>query len=292
MSRFRIGCVPITWKNVPQDQVLREIVESGYEGVPAGPRGGMTARGVLDELYGYGLDPAPTYMGGDLWTPEAQEPALEQAARLAAFAREADVTELFISAGGSRTFVGPRGLNRMRVAGRVEPSDAMSDAEYRQLADTLNRIGEITRAEDVRLCYHNHCASVIETREEIERLLSLVDPDLVFLGPDTGHLAWGGTDVVEFFREHADRILAVHLKDIDPRVMMEGRSRQWDYAVCREQGIYTELGEGFVDFPGVLEALRAADYRGWLLAETDVTQLPTAYESAVVSRDYLESLGL
>jgi inosose dehydratase len=292
MSRFLIGCVPITWKNVPQDQVLREIADAGYEGVPAGPRKDASTRQVLDELAGYGLKPAPTYMGGDYWKPETQAPAVEQAGRIAKFSREAGVSELYISAGGSRTFVGPRGLSRMQVAGRVQPEDSMSDAEFRQLAETLNRVGEAALAEGVRLCYHNHCASVIETREEIERMLSLVDRSLVFLGPDTGHMAWGGTDVVDFFREHVDSIMTVHLKDIDPSVMAEGRRNEWDYGVCRDHGIYTELGRGFVDFPGMLKVLKDADFDGWLLAETDVTQLPTAKESAVVSRRYLKGLGL
>ena len=292
MSGFRIGCVPITWKNVPQDQVLREIADAGYEGVPAGPRKGMSTQEVLDHLAGYGLKPAPTYMGGDLWKAETQAGAVEQAGRIAKFSREAGVTELYVSAGGSRTFVGSRGLTRMQVAGRVQPEDGMSDAEFKQLAETLNRAGEAALAEGVRICYHNHCASVIETRHEIDRLFSLVDRDLVFLGPDTGHMAWGGTDVVEFFRDYADSILSVHLKDIDPGVMADGRREEWDYAVCREHGIYTELGQGFVDFPGMVQVLKDAGYDGWLLAETDVTQLPTALESAVVSRAYLKQLGL
>ena len=292
MADFRIGCVQSTWKEVPRDQVLREIAEAGYEGVPAGPQEGKSTREVLDDLAGYGLAPAPTYLGGDFWKEETQADAIERARRIAAFAREAGVTELYAATGGSRTFVGSRGLNRMQVAGRVGPEDGLSDEQFRQLAETLNRIGEVTLAEGVALCFHNHVASVIETREEIDRLFSLVDRDLVFLGPDTGHLAWGGSDVVAFVRDYADCIKSVHLKDIDPRVMAQGREEEWDYPTCREHGIYTELGKGFVDFPGMLQVLKAADYEGWLLAETDVTQLPTALESAVISREYLRGLGL
>jgi inosose dehydratase len=292
MAAFRIGCVPITWKNVPRDQVLREIVEAGYEGVPAGPRKDGATRDVLDELAGYGLAPAPTYLGGDFWKREAQADGLEGARRIATFAREAGVTELYVATGGSRTFVGSRGLNRMQVAGRVRPEDGLSDAEFRQLAETLNRMGEITLAEGVSICFHNHVASVIETREEIDRLFSLVDRDLVFLGPDTGHLAWGGCDVVQTFRDYIESIKTVHLKDIDRNVMEEGRRKEWDYPTCREHGTYTELGRGFVDFPGTVKVLEDAGFDGWLLAETDVTQLPTALESAVVSRDYLRGLGL
>lgn len=292
MAAFRIGCVPITWKNVPQDRVLREIAGAGYEGVPAGPQKDKSAREVLDGLASYGLKPAPTYLGGDFWKKEAQADGLERARRIAAFAREAGVGELYVATGGSRTFVGSRGLNRMQVAGRVQPEDGLSDAEFRQLAEALNRIGEVALAEGVSICFHNHVASVVETREEIDRLFSLVDRELVFLGPDTGHLAWGGSDVVETFRDYADSIKTVHLKDIDPDVMAEGRQKEWDYPTCCEHGVYTELGQGFVDFPSMMEVLRDAGFDGWMLAETDVTQLPTALESAVVSRNYLRDLGL
>ncbi len=292
MAAFRIGCVQITWKNVPRDQVLREIVEAGYEGVPAGPQKGKSTQEVLDDLAGYGLDPAPTYLGGDFWQKETQADGVERARRIATFAREAGITELYVATGGSRTFVGSRGLNRMQVAGRVQPEDGLSDAEFKQLAETLNMIGEVTLAEGVSICFHNHVASVIETREEIDRLFSLVDRELVFLGPDTGHLAWGGCDVVETFRDYADSIKTVHLKDIDADVMAEGRQKEWDSSTCREHGVYIELGQGFLDFPGMMDVLKGAGFDGWLLAETDVTQLPTALESAVVSRNYLRDLQL
>ena len=43
------------------------FAEAGYEGVPAGPRKEMSTQEVLDDLASYGLKPAPTYMGGDLF---------------------------------------------------------------------------------------------------------------------------------------------------------------------------------------------------------------------------------
>ena len=66
---------------------------------------------------------------------------------------------------------------------------------------------------------------MIETREEIDRLLSLLDPALIFLGPDTGHLAWAGADPVAFCRDYAARIKTIHVKDVDARVRDRGRIR-------------------------------------------------------------------
>ena len=49
---------------------------------------------------------------------------------------------------------------------------------------------------------------------------------------------------------------------------------------------------GCVDFSTVFEILGNAGFQGWLIVETDVTQLPTALESAIVGRKYLRGLGL
>ena len=94
--------------------------------------------------------------------------------------------------GGFEGYVAASGKNRKQVAGHVGPEDGLTEVEFRQFAETLNQVGEVTLREGVRSCLHNHVGSVIETGEEVERLMEMVDPALVFLGPDTGHLAWAG----------------------------------------------------------------------------------------------------
>ncbi len=112
------------------------------------------------------------------------------------------------------------------------------------------------------------------------------------MGPDTGHLAWAGADVVQFCRDYADSIKTMHIKDVDPAVLKVGVPAEWDYGTFSDKGIWTELGRGCVDFPVVFKILENAGFAGWLIVETDVTQLPTALESAIISREYLRGLGL
>ena len=239
----------------------------------------------------YGLKPAPGYLGAAFWERDHREQILERARQLALFMRQVDCTELYVAAGGF-DYVTSSGKTRSQLAGHVRPEDALSDEEYEQFARVLNEVGEITLKEGVRSCFHNHVGSVIETREEIDRLFSLVDRDLVFQGPDIGHLAWAGADVVQFCRDYADSIKTMHLKDINPEVMQEGREKEWDYRTFSERGIFTELGEGFVDFPAIFDILKDAGFQGWVIVETDVTQKPTALESAIISRNYLKSIGI
>lgn len=292
MEGILVGCGQITWsRDTPREQVLAEIAQAGYEGAPAGSRAGSSAEEVVEFYARHGLKPAPGYLGADFWEKTQREQILERAGQLARFTRQVGCTELYVAAGGFG-YVTPSGQTRSQVAGHVSPEDVLSDEEYEQFAKVLNEVGEITLKEDVRSCFHNHVGSVIETRDEIDRLFSLVDRDLVFQGPDIGHLAWGGVDVVQFCRDYADSIKTIHLKDINPEVLKEGQENKWDYRTFSENGIFAELGEGFVDFPAIFDILQAVGYQGWVIVETDVTQKPTALESAIISRNYLKSIGV
>ena len=82
------------------------------------------------------------------------------------------------------------------------------------------------------------------------------------------------------------------MKDIDPRVLAEGVANGWDYGTFSAHGIFAELGEGMVDYPPILRILADAGFDGWMIVETDVTQKPSAAESARISRDYLRRIGL
>lgn len=166
----------------------------------------------------------------------------------------------------------------------------MSDEEFAQCARTLSEFGRITLEHGVRPCFHNHVGTVIETRRELDHLMELCD-DSVFLGIDTGHLAWGGADVVDTVDSYGDRVLTLHLKDIVEEVRLRGVAQDWDYKTFTRNGIFTELGQGAVDFVGLKRLLDARDFTGWLIVETDITQRPTALESAQVSLAYLRSIG-
>lgn len=291
MKKIQIGCGQITWKNVEEAQVLAEIASAGYAGAPAGPRSNESAADLLARFAAAKLLPAPGYLSGAFWRADQAADLMARAAEYATFAQAVGSTELYVAAGGFDNYTTARGLTRNQVAGHVHPNDSMSEEEFHQFAATLNRVGAILLEKGVRACFHNHVGSVIETKAEIDHLWDLVDQELIFMGPDTGHLAWGGVDVVPFCREYASAIKTMHIKDIDPQVLAEGREKNWDYRTFSERGIFTELGTGFVDFPAVLNILEGANFEGWLIVETDVTQRSSALISAQISRRYLAELG-
>jgi inosose dehydratase len=279
-----IACAQLTWKGIAEDTVLAEIGSAGYDGAVA--KYDRPAADTATIFARHGLKPAPGYYGATFWKPEEREQIVAGACRAAVVMRELGCAQLFVAASGE--YVGAGGRTRRQVAGHVGTEDGLTDAEFAKFAETLNAVGAATLAEGVSTCFHNHVGTVIETAAEFDRLLAATDPGTVFLGPDTGHLTWGGADAAAFCAKHADRIRAVHLKDIDEGVRRRGVAGEWDYRTFVEHGIFAELGAGSVDLPAVLAIVAGLD---WVIVETDVTQQPTALQSATISRDHLRSLG-
>lgn len=289
---IEIGCGQITWRGsgASDEQVLADIAAAGYGGAPW-PRGERDASTIV-ELFGrHGLKPAPGYLAGDYWDLSRRDDQLAEARRYAEVSRQLGLTELYLADGGFDR-VRPGHRTRRQAAGNVTEADALSDEEFAQLAEGVSAVGRATLEYGVRSCFHNHVGSFVETRAEVERLLALADPHALFLGPDTGHLAWAGDDPVAFFRDHRDRILTVHIKDIGTHALEEGRRLDWDYRTYSDSGIFTELGDGVVDWDAFFEIVRESGFSGWLIVETDVTQLASPRESAVRSRESLRKWGL
>ncbi len=297
---MKIGCVTMTWgqfrqkdpESWPQERIYREVKEAGFDGVTAWPSQEQTAPELLDYLADFGLIPAPGYYGAEFWVPSEREAQVERGRQMARTSRELGLSELFVSPSGWRYVSRATGKERNQLAGRVGPDDGLTDEEWRELAVTLNALGEATQQEGVSICVHNHAAQVVETRAECDRLFGSIDPNLVFWGPDTGHLAYGGVEPTDFFRRYASQIRALHLKDIVPAVLDEAIAKEWDYGTAAAHGLWTELGQGSIDFPALFSTLRGANYNGWVLSEIDITQKATPLESARQCREYLASQGL
>lgn len=293
-SPLPIGCAQMTWTNMPgeapnDDLILAEIARAGYDGTPLpAARKRPFADSIADDRR-FGLRVAPGYLGGSMWKPEERERLVMEAHAYAEALQGVGCHEIYIAAGGPYT--ARSGRTRREASGHVRPEDGLRDDELTELASTANVIGRATLTHGVRSCFHNHVGTVIETRDEFERLMTRLDPTTVFLGPDTGHLAWAGDDPVAFCRDHAERILTIHLKDINPVVAAAARAGEWDYDRAKHGGVFAELGEGCVDFPAIMDALTAAGFASWLVVETDLTQKPSAYESAAISRAYLHTIG-
>lgn len=199
------------------------------------------------------------YGGGELADPKQRERDLDRNRRLVDFlARHG--CQVFVFGPGSR---GPKPPTR---------------GDFERLIESAHLLGAYCRKRGIKACVHPHLGTIVETRDEIHRLMSESDPDLLFLCPDTAHIARSGADPAEVIRAYPERVAHVHFKDAVSGGPAEANGTP-----------FVELGRGTVDFPSVLETLRAAGYRGWITVELDEPK-KSAKESAAISKKYLKDV--
>jgi inosose dehydratase len=76
-------------------------------------------------------------------------------------------------------------------------------------------------------------------------------------------------------------------------VVAQADEMGWGYQQMIGQGVFSELGRGSVDFPGVLNALNDIGYDGWIVVEQDVLPgMGSPRESAARNREFLRSIGV
>ncbi|HXG56793.1 MAG TPA: TIM barrel protein [Vicinamibacterales bacterium] len=182
---------------------------------------------------------------------------------------------------------------RTAVAGRVGPDHRLPEDGRATFAANAEGIARAVReTTGLRTVFHHHCASYIETPEEISDLMRRTDPGVLGLCLDTGHLTYAGGDPEAAVAEFGSRIWHLHLKDCSQEVAARARQEQWDYHNAVRNGVFCELGQGTVNFRAVLDALAARKFSGWAVVEQDVLpSLGTPAASAARNREFIRTLG-
>jgi inosose dehydratase len=134
------------------------------------------------------------------------------------------------------------------------------------LLSNLDRLAALAAQRGVRAVLHPHVGTMIETGQEVQRVL---EGSSISLCLDTGHLLIGGTDPAELTRQAPERIAHTHLKDVDATVASQVRSGRLTYTEAVRRGMYRALGTGDVDVPAIVGHLRARGYDGWYTLEQD-----------------------
>jgi len=162
------------------------------------------------------------------------------------------------------------------------PKDrAITPADYPRLGKLITEIGKRTADLGISLGYHNHMGSLGERPEEVDQILQATDPRFAKLELDVAQYFQGGGDPAKAIEKYQDRLLFLHIKDVEPVPDSERGKRPFRFV---------ELGRGRVDLPAVLAALHKVNFRGWAIVELDVVpdKSRTPKESGAISKKYLE----
>jgi inosose dehydratase len=312
MTHIRIANAPCSWgtlefegfkgERIGYEQMLDELVETGYVGAELGDWGFMPTDppALSYALAKRNLTMVGAFVPVALKYAEQHDAGVDEALRYARLL--AAVAETGPEAWSPVIVLADNnGSEPVRTAnaGRITPAMGLSDAEWRVFAQGAEKVARAVKAETgLRTVFHHHCAGYVETAAEVARLMDMTDPDLLGLVFDTGHYLYGsgGTDpsvVLAGLNKLDGRIWHMHFKDCQPEFATLARVAGWDYFTAVRHSIFCELGRGNVPFDGVTQWLQRTRFDGWIVVEQDVLPgMGVPRLSAAHNRAYLAGLGL
>jgi inosose dehydratase len=175
----------------------------------------------------------------------------------------------------------------LQMTDSSRPKDRQPVAEdFKKLGRVLTEVGKRSADLGIAMAYHNHMNSLGEAPEEVDRVMDAADARYVKLLLDVAHYTQGGGDPVRAVRKYHDRILFVHVKDVESPVPAVAGEAQKSYR-------FVELGRGKVNLPAVFAALKEVRYRGWAIIELDSVPDKTRSpkECAMISKKFVQDLG-
>lgn len=268
---IRIGANPIGWSNDDLQEIggatsletcLAEAKEAGFVGMELGHKFPREPEALKAALAPFGMACISGWYSAELLLRDADDEMTQLRPHLD-----------LLKAMGSTVLVFAETSNAIHGE-RTKPLSQrprLASGEWARFGERMTKVAERTLAEGVRLVYHHHMGTVVESEADIDALMAATG-EAVHLLLDTGHATWGGTDPAVLAARYRSRISHVHAKDVRQGVMTQAAAENWSFldAVLgkgKDLGVYTVPGDGMVDYPAVFRAL--PDYSGWVVVEAE-----------------------
>jgi inosose dehydratase/3D-(3,5/4)-trihydroxycyclohexane-1,2-dione acylhydrolase (decyclizing) len=244
--------------HIPLEQCLTEAAAAGIEGMELGNKFPRQAERLGPILAAHGLALVSGWYSTFLLERDVE-------VEMAAAAAHADLlralgAKVLIAAECSGTVHGDK-------AKPLSQRPRMDAAGWARFAPRLTRFAEALQAGyGLRLVYHHHMGTVVQSEDEIHRLMAETGPAVQLL-LDTGHATWAGADPAALARRYRTRIAHVHTKDVRAEQMRVANATDISFLDAVLAGVYTVPGDGIIDFAAVFREL--PDYSGWVVIEAE-----------------------
>ncbi len=155
--------------------------------------------------------------------------------------------------------------------------DLRTEQDWVGFAKEASEVARTLASMGLNYAYHNHSHEFEKfgERTAFEILYEESDPDFVFAELDTYWVAHGGASPVAWINKLSGRLPLLHVKDMT----MHGREQ-----------FMAEVGEGNLDWEGILEAAHEAGVE-WYIVEQDTCERDP-FESLAISFNNLKKMGI
>lgn len=264
------GTNPIAWSNdddrslgahISLEQCLDETAKIGFDGIEKGHKFPQDPAGLKAVLEPRGLRYVSGWHSLNLLTHTIEE---EKAAMQPALD--------LLKAMGSKVIIVCETSNAIHgndaVAVNARPK--LADADWPRFGAGVEALADYAAAQGIALVYHHHMGTIVESEDEIDRLMENTGPHAHLL-LDTGHCLFGGGNPERVAKNHMHRVGHIHAKNIRPVIARQVRDENLSFLEGVRRGVFTVPGdaEGGVDFLPVLRIAAEHGYQGWLVIEAE-----------------------
>ncbi|MDR1972596.1 MAG: sugar phosphate isomerase/epimerase [Treponema sp.] len=272
--RLLVGHTGITWQDDNAEAGIKCISELGFNSIEvfAWVLKDFYESGKRDICQRYNIPLISSYYSIDILNPVVRDAEMKKLS---------DWTDIVMGMGGKYATFGGNGIKRSGF-------DFNEHKKY--IVSFVNEAAKIIDGKGMRLNFHPHTGTPIETDTEIVSFFDAVDTKYVGFAPDLGQIQKGGADPMRFVKDYISTIKLVHLKDFSGKVQYDGEGNSIDTTGFVS---YTPLGQGVVDLAGILEFLENSSFDGPIMVELDRgNNMPiTAEEAVTIDRDFMKALG-
>jgi inosose dehydratase len=265
---IEIGINPITWSNddllhlggdTPLETCLAETKQAGYAGIELGNKFPRDPAVLAPIMQKHGLKLVSGWYSASLLTRSAEEEIKALQPHLA-----------LLKGMGCKVMVFAETSNAIHcdINKPLSERPVLPAKDWAWFGARMTEVGDYLEKQGVKLAYHHHMGTIVQSAEDIDRLMASTGPSVGLL-LDTGHAVFGNADPVVIAQKYAKRVVHVHCKDIRKDVLARARAENWSFLTGVLNGTFTVPGDGMINYDAVLPILAHAGYQGWIVVEAE-----------------------
>ncbi|ALR78126.1 myo-inosose-2 dehydratase [[Enterobacter] lignolyticus] len=268
MKTVRIGINPITWTNddvpelggdTPLEVCLSETRQAGYAGSELGGKFPRQAEKLRQIVQAHGLDIVSGWYDGRIAENDVE----------AEFAAILPHLTLLKEMGCKVVVYADTSFGRHgAIHDPISIRPTLPAGEWPAYGKKVTQLAEKMADFGVRMAYHHHMGTVVQTDEEVDLLMQHTGKAVGLLF-DTGHCLYAGGNPYALVRRHAKRINHIHLKDVRKPELEKALKEDLSFMGAVMNGIFTVTGDGMIDYADILKVMADHNYSGWLVVEAE-----------------------
>jgi inosose dehydratase len=264
----RIGINPITWTNddMPElggdtsvDTCCAEARQAGYSGIEMGGKFPKDPEAMKALMARHHLALVSGWYSGRAHALDVKQEFEEALPHLDLLKANGCKYVVYAdTSGGAHSGIDTPISNRPKLP----------QGDWKTYGHKLTELAEKMADFGVRMAFHHHMGTVVETDQEVDKLMANTGQAVGLLF-DSGHSAFSGGDPIALAKRHAKRVVHVHCKDSRKPILDKARATDQSFLRAVLDGIFTVPGDGQIDFLAILKVLHDAGYAGWLVVEAE-----------------------